>query len=209
MQALSERLSETLVGRKLREARLLGFASLKTVSPEPAELLGHILISVTRRAKYLVFTFDNGLRLVVHLSQAGRLDIEEPPQMTRPTGAVARFTFGDVPQDRAILIREFGTHRKAAWWVLNADVDGPLEGLGPEPFTPEFARLIRARKSNRRLHSGLRDQPVMSGIGRGWGDDILHRARLSPFGALGSLSDIERERLIEAGDEVLSQALAL
>ena len=135
MQALSERLTESLVGRKLREARLLGFSSLKTVSPEPAELLGHALMSVTRRAKYLVFTFDHGPRIVLHLSQAGRVDIEEPPKVTRPKGAVARFTFDGEPRDRAILIREFGTHRKAAWWVLGADDEGPLEGLGPEPFS--------------------------------------------------------------------------
>lgn len=208
MQALSERLTESLVGRKLLEARLLGFSSLKTVSPEPADLLGHTLTSVTRRAKYLVFTFDNGTRIVLHLSQAGRLDIEEPPKVTRPKGAVARFIFDGEPQNRAILIREFGTHRKAAWWVLQADDDGPLEGLGPEPFTPEFSQLIRSSTSKRRLHSDLRDQHVMSGIGRGWGDDILHRARLSPFCNLGSLSDDERERLIEAVDEVLGQALA-
>ncbi len=208
MQALSERLSESLVGLRLREARMLGFSSLKTVSPEPAELLGHTLMSVTRRAKYLVFTFDHGPRIVLHLSQAGRVDIEEPPKVTRPKGAVARFTFDAEPRDRAILIREFGTHRKAAWWVLGADDDGPLEGLGPEPFSAEFDQLIRTSTSNRRLHSDLRDQHVMSGIGRGWGDDILHRARLSPFAALGSLNALERERLIEAVDEVLSQALA-
>src|SRR6202167_5427250 len=110
MQALSERLAESLVGRKLREARLLGFSSLKTVSPESAELLGHTLISVTRRAKYLVFTFDHRPRIVLHLSQAGRLDIEEPPKVTRPKGAVARFVFDGEPRSRAILIREFGTH---------------------------------------------------------------------------------------------------
>jgi formamidopyrimidine-DNA glycosylase len=208
MQALSERLTESLVGRRLREARLLGFSSLKTVSPESTELLGHTLMSVTRRAKYLVFTFDHGPRVVLHLSQAGRLDIEEPPKATRPRGAVARFTFDGDPRDRAILIREFGTHRKAAWWVLGADDDGPLEGLGPEPSTAEFSQLIRTSTSNRRLHTDLRDQRVMSGIGRGWGDDILHHARLSPFGALGSLSAIERERLIEAVNKVLSQALA-
>jgi formamidopyrimidine-DNA glycosylase len=209
MQALSERLTQSLVGRTLRESRLLGFTSLKTVSPEPAELLGHSLISVTRQAKYLVFTFDHGPRIVLHLSQAGRLDIEEPPKVTRPRGAAARFTFDGSPRARAILIREFGTHRKVAWWVLGADDDGPLEGLGPEPFTAEFSRLIRTSTSNRRLHSDLRDQRVVSGIGRGWGDDILHRAQLSPFGTLGSLSDIERERLIEAVDQVLSQALAM
>jgi len=208
MQALSERLTESLVGRRLREVRLLGFSSLKTVSPEPAELVGHTLISVTRRAKYLVFTLDHGPRIVLHLSQAGRLDIEEPPKVTRPRGAAARFTFDGDPHDRAVLIREFGTHRKAAWWSLGADDNGPLEGLGPEPFTAEFSQLLRTSTSNRRLHSDLRDQRVMSGIGRGWGDDILHEAQLSPFGALGSLSAIERERLIEAVDKVLSQALA-
>jgi formamidopyrimidine-DNA glycosylase len=208
MQALSERLTASLVGHRLREARLLGFSSLKTVSPEPAELVGHTLMSVVRRAKYLIFTFDHGPRIVLHLSQAGRVDIEEPPKVTRPKGAVARITFDGDPQDRAILIREFGTHRKAAWWILGADDEGPLEGLGPEPFTPEFAKLIRTSSSNRRLHSDLRDQHVMSGIGRGWGDDILHQARLSPFGTLGSLDDIERERLIEAVDNVLSEALA-
>lgn len=207
MQALAERLSDALVDRTLQEARLLGFTSLKTVSPEPSELLGHALVSVTRRAKYLVFTFDHGLRIVAHLSQAGRLDIEEPPKVTRPRGAVARFAFGGDLPDRAILIREFGTHRKAAWWVLAPGDEGPLEGLGPEPFTAEFSELIRTSTSNRRLHSDLRDQHVMSGIGRGWGDDILHHARLSPFGALGSLSDVERERLIEAVDIVLGKAL--
>jgi formamidopyrimidine-DNA glycosylase len=188
---------------------MLGFSSLKTVSPESAELLGQTLMSVTRRAKYLVFTFDNGPRIVLHLSQAGRVDIEEPPKGTRPRGAVARFIFDGDPRDRAILIREFGTHRKAAWWVLRADDDGPLQGLGPEPFTAEFSQLIRTSTSKRRLHSDLRDQHVMSGIGRGWGDDILHEARLSPFGNLGSLSADEREHLIASVDKVLSHALVI
>jgi formamidopyrimidine-DNA glycosylase len=209
MQALSERLAASLVGRRLQDARLLGFSSLKTVSPEPAELLGHVLTSVTRRAKYLVFTFDHGQRIVLHLSQAGRVDVEEPPKLTRPRGSVARFAFDGDQRSRAILIREFGTQRKAAWWILGADDEGPLEGLGPEPHTAEFSHLIRTSTSKRRLHSDLRDQHVMSGIGRGWGDDILHRARLSPFASLGSLSASERERLIEAVEHVLDHALAL
>src|SRR5271154_1516175 len=93
MQALSERLTGSLVGRRLREARLLGFSALQTRAPAAAELIGQEWMSVRRRAKYLVFTFDKGQRIVVHLSQAGRLDIEEPPKVTRPKGAVARFTF--------------------------------------------------------------------------------------------------------------------
>src|SRR6202042_320461 len=87
--------------------------------------------------------------------------------------------------------------------------DGPLEGLGPEPDSPAFAELIRTSTSGRRLHTDLRDQHVVAGIGRGWGDDILHRARLSPFATLGSLSAAQREELLAATRSVLDEALAL
>jgi formamidopyrimidine-DNA glycosylase len=209
MQALSERLDGFFAGRALEKATLLGFSSLKTFSPEVDELYGHALESVTRRAKYLVFTFDNALRIVLHLSQAGRIDVEEPPKATKPRGSVARFVFGGEPKAKAFLVREFGTQRKAAWWVLGPDDEGPLAGLGPEPGSEEFAELIRTSDSNRRLHSDLRDQHVISGIGRGWGDDILHRAHLSPYATLKSLDAGQRERLISSANDVINEALEL
>ena len=94
MQALSERLDALLAGQTLRRADLLGFSSLKTYEPSPDSLQGCRLLSVGRRAKYLVWEFEGGSRLVLHLSQAGRLDVEEPPKKTKPRGAVARFVFG-------------------------------------------------------------------------------------------------------------------
>jgi formamidopyrimidine-DNA glycosylase len=168
--------------------------------------------SITRRAKYLVWTLSGGSRIVVHLSQAGRVDTEAPVKKTRPRGSVARFVLsGESREDpeRAILVREHGTQRKASWWVLAPGDEGPLEGLGPEPDSEAFAALVRTSTSSRRLHTDLRDQRVVSGIGRGWGDDILHRARLSPFATLGSLDADERERLLAAIRSVLAEALAL
>jgi formamidopyrimidine-DNA glycosylase len=219
MQALSERLDEFGSGRALQKVEQLSFSSLKTFSPAVEDLYGQVLQSITRRAKYLVWNFPDGFRIVLHLSQAGRVDVESPPKTTRPRGSVARFIFSghaDVAleasssdPDRGILVREYGTQRKASWWVLAPGADGPLEGLGPEPDSPAFAKLIRTSTSNRRLHSDLRDQRVVAGIGRGWGDDILHRAHLSPFASLGSLSKDERERLLAATRSVLAEALAL
>jgi formamidopyrimidine-DNA glycosylase len=49
----------------------------------------------------------------------------------------------------------------------------------------------------------------MAGIGRGWGDDILHRARLSPFASFGSLTPEQRESLLSAATTVLNDALEL
>jgi formamidopyrimidine-DNA glycosylase len=218
MQALSERLNALLVGATLERADLLGFSSLKTYAPTPDSLVGHRLLSVGRRAKYLVFTFDDDNRIVVHLSQAGRLDIEDPPKKTKPRGSVARLTFttapaiddgSDTPEKVALLVREHGTQRKASWWVLAPDDDGPLADLGPEPGSKEFAEFIRTSNSNRHLTTDLRDQHTVSGIGRGWGDDILQRAKLSPFVSLRSLTNEQREDLIKAAVDVINEALEL
>ncbi len=214
MQALSERLDTLLAGLTLRRADLLGFSSLKTYDPAPDALQGHRLVSVKRRAKYLVWEFDDGTRIVLHLSQAGRLDVEDPPKKTKPRGAVARFVFGSGESglDGAgigILVREYGTQRKASWWVLAPGDEGPLGDLGPEPGSEEFAAFVRTSDSNRHLTTDLRDQHVVSGIGRGWGDDILQRAGLSPFASLRSLGSEQREALLTAATEVLAEALEL
>jgi formamidopyrimidine-DNA glycosylase len=214
MQALAERLDAVLSGRVLRRADLLGFSSLKTYAPSPGDLKGATLTAVTRRAKYLVWRFDDENRIVLHLSQAGRLDIESPPKKTKPRGAVARFVFGAGTsgldgEGIGILVREYGTQRKASWWVLGPDDEGPLADLGPEPGSDEFAEFIRTSNSKRHLTTDLRDQHTVSGIGRGWGDDILQRAKLSPFASLGSLGPEQREALLSAAVEVLEEALEL
>jgi formamidopyrimidine-DNA glycosylase len=212
MQALSERLDTLLAGATLERADLLGFSSLKTYAPAPDDLKGRRVLSVGRRAKYLVWELDGGLRLVLHLSQAGRLDIEEPPKKTKPRGAVARFTFTTAagsPSALAVLVREFGTQRKASWWVLAPGDEGPLAGLGPEVGSEAFADFIRTSDSRRHLTTDLRDQHVVAGIGRGWGDDILHRAQLSPFASLRSLTPDQREALLTAATDVLAEALEL
>ena len=91
MQALAERLALFTEGRTLEKVDLLGFSSLKTFAPPVEELYGQEVRSITRRAKYLVWTFSEGPRIVMHLSQAGRVDAELPVKKTRPRGSVARF----------------------------------------------------------------------------------------------------------------------
>jgi formamidopyrimidine-DNA glycosylase len=214
MQALSERLDTLLAGATLQRIELLGFSSLKTYDPAHESVQGHRLVSVGRRAKYLVWQFDDGVHIVLHLSQAGRLDIERPPKTTRPRGSAVRFVFGHDEagldgQSVGVLVREYGTHRKASWWVLAADDEGPLAGLGPEPGSEAFADVILTSDSRRRLTTDLRDQHVLSGIGRGWGDDILHRAKLSPFASLHALSAEQRETLLNSINDVLTEALTL
>lgn len=204
MQALAERLGGLLAGAVLERIEVLQFSALKTVDPAPDSLAGRTLVSAGRRGKYLVLDFD-GPRLLVHLSQGGRVDVEDPPKSTRPRQGVVRLRFVGAP---AVLLKEFGTERKAGWWTLAPGDDGPLEKLGPEPDDEAFAALVRDGSDKRRLHTVLRDQRTVAGLGRGYTDDILHRARLSPFATLAGLSADERGRLLDAVAAVLDEALA-
>jgi formamidopyrimidine-DNA glycosylase len=203
VQALAERLTDAVGGSDFGAADVLQFSSLKTVTPRASELVGRTLERVGRRGKYLVFELG-GPRILVHLSQSGRIDVEDPPKSTKPRGAVVRFRFDDRP---SLLVKEFGRERKAGWWVLADGDEGPLAKLGPEPDSAEFERLVLEGDDGRRVHTILRDQRTVAGIGRGYSDDILHRAKLSPYESLRSLERDKRAALLEAVRAVLSDAL--
>lgn len=204
MQALAERLEEFLEGATVTAVDVLGFSSLKTVQPGPDTLVGRRITAITRRGKYLRISTDGDGALVLHLSQAGRLDVESPAKRTKAKGAAVRIRFDD---DRAVLVREHGHERRVKWWVLAADDPGPVDGLGPEPDAEEFETLLRTGADKRRLHTLLRDQRTVAGIGRGYADDALHRAGVSPYATLAQLTPEARDRLLTAIRSTLAEAL--
>ena len=56
----------------------------------------------------------------------------------------------------ACLVREFGTQRKASWWVLAPGDEGPLAGLGPEPGSDGVRRV----HPHQRLAAASHDRPA-------------------------------------------------
>jgi formamidopyrimidine-DNA glycosylase len=204
VRALAERLSAVVAGQTLRAVTVAGFSGLKTVAPAPAELVGTDLEGVTSRGKFLVFEFADVKRAVVHLGNSGRVDLEQPVKATRRRGSLVRFEFERI----GILVREHGTERRAGLWVLGAGDNGPLGAIGPEPFDTEFREFVLHGSDGRRLHTMLRDQRTVAGIGRGYADDALHRAGLSPFASLSKLDPDARERLFRGVNDVLREALA-
>jgi formamidopyrimidine-DNA glycosylase len=202
--ALAERLAGRFQGAALAGVTPLQFSALKTVAPSPESLLGQALRAVGYRGKFLVLDID-GPRILIHLSQGGRVELEDPAKTTRPKGAVARFTFAGAG---AFLIKEYGTERKAGFWVVGEGDDGPLAVLGPDITSVEGERLLLESDDRRRIHTLLRDQRTLAGVGRGYSDDILHTARLSPYATLPALDAGERARLVEAVRQVLADGLA-
>jgi formamidopyrimidine-DNA glycosylase len=205
VRGLSERVHEIVQGGRFDRADILQFSSLKTFAPRPEELRGATVGSVGSRGKYLVFAFDDDeRRLLVHLSQGGRIDVEAPPKSTKPRGSVVRLRFEERP---SLLVKEFGTQRRSGWWILAAGDDGPLAKLGPEALSPEADELVMSSTDTRRVHTILRDQRTIAGMGRGYTDDVLHDAKLSPTSQLGKLDADQRATLVTSIHRILGNAL--
>ena len=183
-------------------------ATLKTFDPPLSALEGRRLAGAERRAKRLLFPTDDGeLVLLVHLMTAGRLRYLRPGEKGPKTPAF-RLRFADGAE---LVLTEAGSKKRAGVWLLTPEqAEAELAHLGPEALglgPEELGRILKA--DSRRLHSLLRDQRAIAGIGRAWANEILHRAKLSPFALSTELDDAEVARLAAAMDEELSRGLEL
>ena len=207
VQAHAERLEARFAGAVLAAFTPLSFAALKTVLPPPDDAVGHALTVVRRRAKLLVMQFAEAPTFVVHLMQGGRLK-DGDVATKKPRGALARWTFAD---GRALLLTEGGTERKAGVWVVAGDPEdsAPLAGLGPEAHGLDAALLgERLQAASARVHTALRDQHVVAGLGRRLANEVCHRAQLSPFATTRSLDEAALQRLADAIRGAIDDSLA-
>jgi formamidopyrimidine-DNA glycosylase len=183
-------------------------ATLKTFDPPLSALEGRRFAGVERRGKRLLFPTDDGeLVLLVHLMTAGRLRYLRSGEEGPKTPAF-RLRFEGGAQ---LVLTEAGAKKRAGVWLLEPEAaEHELAHLGPEAFGLDTAKLaeILAGES-RRLHSLLRDQRVVAGIGRAWANEILHTAGLSPFALSSQLDDREIERLADAIHSELARGLEL
>jgi formamidopyrimidine-DNA glycosylase len=172
-------------------------ATLKTFDPPLSALEGEGLRGARRRAKRFLFpTDDDELVLMVHLMSAGRLKYLAPGAKG-PKTPMFRLRFADGGE---LVLTEAGAKRRAGVWLLRPDaLAAELAHLGPEADALDAASLATILASDsRRLHSLLRDQRLIAGIGRAWANEILHVAMLSPYALSTQLDGEEIERLASA-----------
>lgn len=206
VQAHAERLEAWLCGAVLRQVSPLAFVALKTYAPPPDAAVGSALETVTRRGKLFVLGFGE-VSHVVHLMQGGRLRPDRG-RAARPKGGLMRWRFDP---DDTLLLTESGTERKAGVWVVagNPLTQPPLDELGLEADAVEpveLARLLGAR--SQRLHTFLRDQRNLAGLGRRLANEVCHRARLSPFTPTTALGEAGAARVVGAIRAVVAEGLA-
>ena len=167
-------------------------------------LTGARVSGLRRRAKYGLIDTDRGDTLVFHLGMSGHWRVDP--------GAIGKHDHLILHTDdgRRVALndpRRFGsldlvpTAELADW--------PPIKALGPEPFdldAPELQRRLRGRTAAIKLL--LLDQRIVAGLGNIYVCEALHRARIDPRRAGGSVSLDRLRRLVPALHAVLAEAIA-
>ncbi len=190
-------------GRVLEAIRLGNAFVLRSVHPPLEEARGRRVTDLRRLGKRIVLGLQGDLFLVIHLMIAGRLHWREPGARLHRRAGMAAFDF----PDGTLLLTEAGSKRRASLHLVEGEsglADHDPCGIEiQEASGGEFrAALTRERHT---LKRSLTDPGLFSGIGNAYSDEILHRARLSPFKMTDSLDDDEIERLRVACVDVLGE----
>jgi formamidopyrimidine-DNA glycosylase len=208
MEAWRRQLDGPVSASPIEKAGPAHIATLKTFDPPLSTLEGRKLAGAERRAKRLLFPTEDGeLILLVHLMTAGRLRYLRFGEKGPKTPAF-QLVFAGGSQ---LVLTEAGSKKRAGVWLLAPEaVEAELAHVGPEANELDAAALgeILAGES-RRLHSLLRDQRVIAGIGRAWANEILHAAQLSPYALTKDVTPDEVERLAAAIHDELARGLEL
>jgi formamidopyrimidine-DNA glycosylase len=190
-------------------------------------LEGRRLMSLERRAKYLVAHIEGGETLAMHLGMSGRFTISElGGANARQLGEFTHDAGEHNKHDHVVFHMSGGAAityndaRRFGYMVMIAP--GALAthelfaGIGIEPLngelTPEFlASRAHGRKTD--LKAFLLDQRIIAGLGNIYVSEALWRAQLSPLTRSSRLADRSgkpkpgAERLVPAIISVLEAAI--
>jgi formamidopyrimidine-DNA glycosylase len=192
---------------------------------------GMVLHTVGRRGKYIVFQLSGGL-LVCHNAMSGYWDIEQDPWTfdyvegdRKPSTKDVRLKIELVCDHEPKILRYhdsrlFGNIR---FYPVRSIEDVPcLAKLGPEALNTENVDLS-IDKSKREwnvldaammfkrkveIKHAMMDQEAVAGFGNIYAAEALYLARIDPFKKTEKLTTDEWQRLFEAGQRVLKDALS-
>lgn len=198
-----EHLLRRTEGTTFEGLRLASPFVLRTVAPAPTDLVGRRVLGWRRLAKQLVLSLDGDAYVVVHLMISGRLQWGARGARIPARVGLAAFDFAS----GTLLFTEASKKKRASIRLVSGrDALAALDPGGLEVLSCDVGAFSqRLRAANHTLKRALTDQRVFAGIGNAYSDEILLRARLSPFKQATALDDEEIGRLFDACRAVLTE----
>ena len=218
-------LGQTIAGVELRRSGLR--------FPFPPDfatrLTGRKILSLQRRAKYILINLDDGHCLLVHLGMTGRFSVLGNQVRAQNLG---EFYFeqgateaGSGPHDHVVITLDHGSrivytdHRRFGVMDLLQESELAshrlLKNIGVEPLGNEFNGEFLARafgKKSAPLKAALLDQRIIAGLGNIYVSEVLHRTGLSPKRKAATLvrkqsHDARLDDLVRHVRDVLNEAI--
>ena len=193
-----------LVGNILHYAIVRNSKLRWPVSEKIKTLLDEPILSVKRRAKYLLIELNQGW-IIVHLGMSGSVRIlpEEQPEekhdhidLVFRDGKVLRYTDP----------RRFG-----AWlWCEDLATSSVLAHLGPEPLSAQFnAQYLYQQSKNKKIaiKPWLMDNKLVVGVGNIYANEALFSSGIMPDRKANSLTEQECDVLVNAIKAVLTRSI--
>jgi len=168
-------------------------------------LTGQTVLSVSRRAKYILIQFNNGT-LLIHLGMSGNLRFldknVEPVKHDH-----VDFIFNDSHCLRFHDPRRFG----AILWTHDDVLQHKLlSHLGPEPLLDDFNvdyLFKRSRNRSIAIKQFIMDSKIVVGVGNIYASESLFLAGIHPTRAAGRISKARYLKLCTAIKKVLISAI--
>lgn len=192
-----EALQRRILGEPLKGLRVASPSVLRTFDPPYDSVVGSSVVGLSRIGKRLVWEFDSGSVLVIHLMVAGRLRWKDAERASIPKKVgLAAWDF----ERGTLILTEQGTRKRAGVWLFASMGEAVGEDRGGiEPLdSTEEEFLAAIKRENRTLKRVLTDPRILSGIGNAFSDEILWEAQLSPVKRSQQLTPDETRRLYEA-----------
>ena len=167
-------------------------------------LAGQTVISVGRRAKYLLINTTNGTA-IIHLGMSGSVTIVN---RDTPAGVHDHFDI-DLASGKSLRYRDprrFGSLH----WTDNPEQHKLLRSLGPEPLDDAFSGEYLWKKSRGRrvnIKQFIMNANIVVGVGNIYASEALFQAAINPKRAAGRIALQRYDVLVTAIQDVLHAAI--
>jgi formamidopyrimidine-DNA glycosylase len=172
-----------------------------------AAIRNRTVLSVERRAKYILIKFDSGT-LILHLGMSGSLRIIKSDVAPRI------HEHWDIHLDSGFVLRFHDPRRFGSlhWTQNDPHLHPLLARLAPEPLSKEFDAeyLFRAtRKRAVAIKQFVMNSQVVVGVGNIYASEALFRASIAPRRMARRITRAQAKALTQAIKDVLSEAIEI